>query len=176
MNVKFNDLNAQWLDIKEHAQPRIDGLFEQCSFILGPDVAEFENNFARYIGSRYAIGVSNGTDALKLSFECLNLAQNSGIIIQGNTYVATALAARYACPNAEIILCEVDDNFQTDTNKLKSILEDRRTDWVDCVICPVHMYGSANNMTHKNRIGRNYRTTELTAMQNRAPVSHCTSP
>jgi dTDP-4-amino-4,6-dideoxygalactose transaminase len=127
--------------------------------VLGPDVGEFEDNFATYTGSRYAVGVSNGTDALKLCFECLELSPNTGIIIQGNTYVATALAARYACPNAEIILCEVDDNFQTDTNKLKSILDDRRIDWVDCVICPVHMYGSTNDMTQIEKLSREHNST-----------------
>ena len=66
MKVKFNDLNAQWQVIKEESTKGIDRLFERSNFILGEEVSQFEDSFAKYVGCKYAVGVSNGTDALKL--------------------------------------------------------------------------------------------------------------
>ena len=73
MKVLFNNLGKQWDVIKEDAKPRLDLLFEQSNFIGGAPVGQFEENFAKYIGTKYAIGISNGTDALKIALEALNV-------------------------------------------------------------------------------------------------------
>ena len=105
MKILFNDVSKQWDDIKDEIMPKLNNLFERSDFIDGKAVAEFEENFASYIGTKHAIGVSNGTDALKISLAALNLESPCGIIIPANTFIATALAATYLPNfNYELIL------------------------------------------------------------------------
>jgi dTDP-4-amino-4,6-dideoxygalactose transaminase len=152
--ILFNDLGKQWEVIKDDALPRIDNLFNSSSYINGPDVNTFENNFAQYIGTDYAVGVSNGTDALKLCVEALNLEGKVGIIVPANTFIATLLGAEMALPNAEFILTDCDEYYQMDMNTLEDILSKRRGDWDECVIMPVHLYGSACDIEKIMKLSR----------------------
>lgn len=142
MKVLFNNLGKQWEVIKEDVKPRLDLLFKQSNFINGVPVAEFEENFARYIGTKYAIGISNGTDALKIALEALNVESPCGVIIPANTFVATILAITYLCElKADIQLIDCDEYFQIDTNLLEKCLKEKRKKWKSCVIIPVHLFG-----------------------------------
>ena len=68
--MKFNDLSLQWKTIENDALPGILSVLNTGNFILGSSVGEFETEFAKWNGNSYAIGVANGTDALKnLSFK-----------------------------------------------------------------------------------------------------------
>jgi len=154
--IRFNDLNKQWNYIKESANKRLENLFVTSSYILGPDVKIFEENFAKFIGTKYAIGVSNGTDALKLCYESLELQGKVGIIIQANTYVATAMAAKYSYPNADIIFCDVDEYYEMDCKALEQILKENRNNWDDCIITPVHMFGMACDIDSLSKIAKKY--------------------
>ena len=71
MKIAFNNLNAQWQIIKDKVMPQIEQLFERSNFILGDAVGEFEDMFKSYSECEYAVGVSNGTDALKLATQAL---------------------------------------------------------------------------------------------------------
>ena len=119
--IKFNDLGMQWELVKTDVMERMDSLFESSAYINGPDVRTFESNFANYIGTKYAVGVSNGTDALKLCVEALNLSGSVGIIIPANTFIATILGAEMSLPNAEYILVDCDEYYQIDTKKLSNV-------------------------------------------------------
>lgn len=154
--IKFNDLGKQWECIKESAQVRLDNLFNTSAYILGPDVKKFEENFAKYIGAKYAVGVSNGTDALRLCYESLGLNGRLGIVIQANTYVATAMAAKYTYPNADIIFCDVDEYYEMDMSILENILKENRSKWDNCIITPVHMFGMTCNIESISNIAKKY--------------------
>ena len=95
MDIKFNDLSKQWDEIKAEVQPKLDNLFKKSDFIGGKAIDEFEGHFADYIETKYAIGVSNGTDGLKISLASLELKSPCGVIIPANTFIATALAITY---------------------------------------------------------------------------------
>ena len=139
--VLFNDLKKQWDVIKDNALGRISNLFDSSSFINGGDVSIFENNFAHYIGSKYAAGVSNGTDAIKLCVQAIDPKGKVGIIIPANTFIATLLGAEMACPNAEFVLIDCNKYYQMDLNILEDVLKNRRHEWDECIILPVHLYG-----------------------------------
>ena len=142
MKVLFNNLGKQWDVIKEDAKPRLDSLFKQSNYINGAPVGEFEENFARYIGTKYAVGISNGTDALKVALEALNVDSPCGVIIPANTFVATILAITYLCKlKVDIQLIDCDEYFQIDTNLLEKCLKENRNKWNSCVIIPVHLFG-----------------------------------
>lgn len=96
MHVKFVDLQKQYVRYKSQIDARISRVLSTSNFIHGPDVAEFETNFAKYIGTKHCIGVANGTDALEIAVKsCINHDNSSPpeIIVQGNTYIASCLAA-----------------------------------------------------------------------------------
>ena len=156
MKIQFNNLSKQWDTIKQEALPRLEGLFERSDFIGGNDVKVFEKNFAKYIGTRYAVGVSNGTDAIKLALMSLDLDSGHvkyagsrskiGIIVPSHTFIATLLAAEQAYPNADFIFIDCDKYFQMDINLLQATVVRERHKWEHCVILPVHLYGHCVDM------------------------------
>lgn len=147
MIIKFNDLSKQWDLIKEEVSPRLEELFKKSDFIGGKAIEEFENNFSKYCKTKYAVGVSNGTDALKISLAALDLESPCGVIIPANTFIATALAITYLSNiKYEIILIDCDQYYQIDVDLLESYLKKNRKNWKSCVIIPVHLYGHPADM------------------------------
>ncbi|MFX1385412.1 MAG: DegT/DnrJ/EryC1/StrS family aminotransferase [Promethearchaeota archaeon] len=143
----FNNLSKQWDAIKEDAMPRLEALFKKSDFIGGKAIEEFENNFAQYCKTKYALGVSNGTDALKLSLAAFEIESPCGVIIPANTFIATALAVTYLSDiNYDLILIDCDEYYQIDVELLDGYLKKNRKKWKSCVIIPVHLYGHPSNM------------------------------
>ena len=147
MKVNFNDLNAQWQVIKEPAMAGLEKLFERSNFILGEEVSQFETQFAEYVGSKYAVGVSNGTDALKLSAQAFDLQGKTCFVMPALTYVATLGGVEQAYPNADYNLIDCDDYFQIDCDLLSEYVRENRSLYDNMIIVPVHLYGYACNMT-----------------------------
>ena len=79
--MQFNDLGKQWETIREVVLEKIDKLGYQGSYINGPAVLEFESEFSQHYNSKYAVGVSNGTDGLKLALQMFDLTNNDLVII-----------------------------------------------------------------------------------------------
>jgi len=148
MNVRFNDLGAQWKLIKENCNKEFDKLFEKSNFILGEPVQDFEKLFADYIGTKFAIGVSNGTSALKLAALSLDVdEENTCFVIPALTYIATLGGIEQAYPHSTYKLIDCDDYFQMDVDILESFVAQNRQKYKDMVIVPVHLYGYACDMT-----------------------------
>ena len=102
------------------------------------------------MGTKYAVGVSSGTDALKLATAALNLEGNVGIIIPANTFIATILGIEQGLSsevNAEFSLIDCDDYYQIDISLLEEELRKNRSKWDDCLLVPVHLYGHSADMS-----------------------------
>jgi dTDP-4-amino-4,6-dideoxygalactose transaminase len=93
--IPFVDLRAQYSQIKPEIDAAIAGVLESCQFILGDEVAAFEEEFAKYCGVRYAIAVNSGTSALHLSIIAANIGPEDEVITVPFTFVATIAAIRY---------------------------------------------------------------------------------
>tara|TARA_R110000824_G_scaffold294113_1_gene482418 strand:- start:10866 stop:11987 length:1122 start_codon:yes stop_codon:yes gene_type:complete len=161
MNIHFNDLGAQWGVIKEECIKNLDSLFERSDFILGGKVKEFEDSFAVYSNSTYAVGVSNGTDALKLAAQSLYLEGRICFIIPANTFVATLSGVEQAYPNATFKLIDCDEYHQLDMNLLGDFLITERQYYDEIVIVPVHLYGYCCNMDKLKYFEEKYNCTIL---------------
>jgi dTDP-4-amino-4,6-dideoxygalactose transaminase len=155
MKVLFNNLNAQWNVIKEECLQGIESLFEKSNFILGKEVEDFENTFSDYIGTKYAVGVSNGTDALKLAARALNLKRYymdgkelraTCFILPANTFIATLMGIEEAYPDAHFELIDCDEHYQIDAEKLQSFIRMEKEKFGNIIIVPVHLYGYTCNM------------------------------
>lgn len=157
MKVMFNNLSYQWDLIRDDVNPRFEALFKKSDFIGGQAIDEFEKNFANYCNTQFAVGVSNGTDALKLCLAAFNLKSKCGIIIPANTFIATALAITYLNDiKYEIILIDCDEYYQIDADILESYLKKNRKKWNSCVIIPVHLYGHPADMKRILEIAEYY--------------------
>jgi dTDP-4-amino-4,6-dideoxygalactose transaminase len=92
MKIKFFNLYKQ--DKKDH--PKIIKIIKKNikkgDYILGNEVNKFEKNFSKFVGSKYAIGCANGTDALTIALKCLQLKSNSEVIVPAMTYCSTVFS------------------------------------------------------------------------------------
>lgn len=88
--IKFMDLNNQFREIESELIPELHKAIESSSFIGGEHISLFENEFARYIGAKFCQGVANGTDALEIIIEALDLPKGSEILVPCNSFFASA--------------------------------------------------------------------------------------
>ena len=94
--IPFNDLQAQHRRIKQAVDARMAKVFAHGRFILGPEVAELEAALARYSGVAHCVGVSNGTDALRMPLMAKEIGAGDAVFIPAFTYTATAEVAAVA--------------------------------------------------------------------------------
>ena len=109
-------------------------------FILGKHVINFENSFSKYIGTKYAVGVGNGTDALYLCLKYLNLKKNDEVITVSNSYLSTVSTIHLA--GAKAVLVDVNyEDYNIDIKEIeKNITKNTK------VILPVHLCGTPAKM------------------------------
>ncbi len=130
----FTYLRA-WNKHADEIRAAIDRVLNSGTLILGPEVAEFENEFAQFVASRFAIGVSSGTDALIVALRALKVTSGDEVITVANGPVPTIAAIRAVGAVPKFI--DVDRNsLQIDPGRLIGAMTDRTR----CII-PIHLYG-----------------------------------
>jgi dTDP-4-amino-4,6-dideoxygalactose transaminase len=134
VNVPFVDLKAQYAQIKPEVRAAMDDVLDRTSFILGPQVAQFEEAYARFNGTRFCIGVESGTAALDVALRALGIGVGDEVIVPANTYIASAIAVS-AC-GATPVLVDMDDAYLIDTSAIERAITPRTK-----AIMPVHLYG-----------------------------------
>jgi len=138
--IKFLDLSKQYNDIKEEIDEAIKNVISETAFIGGKYVSKFEEEFANYQDSKYCIGVGNGTDALEIAIESLNLPKGSEIIVPANSFIASSEAITRS--GHKVVFCDCDDNNYTiSMPSIKSKLTPNTK-----AIMAVHLYGHPCDM------------------------------
>src|SRR5688572_23401073 len=146
--VKMLDLQEQYFSIRGDVRRVLDELCDAQDFILGPRVEVFEQNLAKYCGTKHAIGVSSGTDALLCSLMALDVGPGDEIICPAFTFFATA--GSIARAGAKPIFADIDPHtFNIDPADLKRKLTARTK-----VIMPVHLFGQLADMDAVNDVAR----------------------
>jgi dTDP-4-amino-4,6-dideoxygalactose transaminase len=148
--IPLVDLRAQYRQLKPEIDTAIAKVLEECTFILGPAVDEFEKRFANYVGVRHAVGVSSGLDALRLALTALNVGPGDEVLVPANTFVATALAV--TAVGARPLLVDCDARTYTID---PSLLEESITPRTRAII-PVHFAGQAADMQPILRLAQRY--------------------
>ena len=134
--VKFLDIYNQDKSLHKLIISDIKKSFRKSDFINGKAVSEFEKNFAKFCKAKYAIGCSNGTDALTVSLKSFNFPKNSEVIIPAMTYCSTAFSIINA--GLKPVLVDLKKNTSTiDIHLLKKKISKKTK-----AIMPVHLYGS----------------------------------
>ncbi|UZN08516.1 DegT/DnrJ/EryC1/StrS family aminotransferase [Leptospira santarosai] len=118
-------------------------------FTLGKPLVEFENQFSKLIGTKYAIGVNSGTDAIKLSLKALGVGFGDEVITTANTFVATvgAIAELGAVP----VFVDCDDTFCMNVDLLEKAITQKTK-----AIVPVHFTGYMTDMRKLVPIAKKY--------------------
>ena len=116
-------------------------------FVMGESVAKFEEEFARYIGTKYAISVNSGNSALQLSLLSLNIAEESKVITSTNSFIASANCILMT--GSKPILCDI--NYDDGNMDIKSTNEKP-----DAII-PVHIYGNPCDLESIKNVSETYK-------------------
>ena len=140
MSVPFVDLKAQYAALKPEIDQAIQGVLDRCDFVLGKDVAAFEQEFAQYCEVAHAIGLSTGTDALRLALLAAGVGPGDEVITAANTFIAATEAISQV--GAAFRLVDVDARtFNMDARCLDEAITPRTR-----AILPVHLYGQPADM------------------------------
>lgn len=138
--VPFLDLSEQYRVLKPEIDNELAKIFAQTSFVLGPAVEKFENEFAAYCGVEHCVAVHNGTVALHLALLAVGIKPGDEVITAANTFIATAEAISFC--GAVPRLVDVDKHTgNIDVKLVESAINERTR-----AIIPVHLYGQPADM------------------------------
>ena len=147
MNVRYSYLRQQFSNC-DNLWKQLKIFVKTGDFTLGKPLKKFEKSFANLIGSKYAIGVNSGTDAIKLSLKCLNIKANDEVITTANTFVATVGAITEL--GAKPVFVDCDDTFCMNVNQLEKKSQKTKA------IVPVHFTGYMTDMSKLLKISKKY--------------------
>jgi dTDP-4-amino-4,6-dideoxygalactose transaminase len=140
MPIPFVDLKQQYLSIKDEVLSAVSNLFESTQFVLGKEVAAFEEEFAAYCGVRYGIGVNTGTSALHLALLAAGVGPGDEVITVPFTFVATTAAIGYT--GARPVFVDINPvTYSMNVEQIEAAITPRTK-----AILPVHLYGHAADM------------------------------
>ena len=94
--IPFASFEGMHAPLRQEMLDAFARMYDKGWFIQGQECQAFEEEFAAYCGTRYAVGVASGLDALTLALKALGVGEGDEVIIPGNTFIATALAVTYA--------------------------------------------------------------------------------
>ncbi len=138
--IPFLDLKAQYQSIKDEVDRAVLGVLESAAFVLGPEVAKFEEAFARYHSASHAVATSTGTSALHLSLLAAGIGPGDEVITVPFTFVATVAAIRYT--GATPVFVDIHPASMTmDPAAVEAAITPRTK-----AIVPVHLYGQPADM------------------------------
>jgi len=140
MKVPFFDLVPQFASLQHEIRSALEEVFKTQQFIMGPQVEALEKTIAQYCGSRYAIGVASGSDALLLSLIACGVGAGDEVLLPPFTFFATAGAVSRV--GATPVLVDIDpDTYNIDPEKIEREITSQTR-----VILPVHLYGQCADM------------------------------
>jgi len=150
MEVPFLDLKAQLPQIREEIEERFSRIIDNTAFVCGREVKEFEETFARLHETKYAVGLSSGTDGNHLAFLSCEIGQGDEVILPANTFIATAEGVSHS--GAIPVFVDVDEKtFNIDVNKIEERITSRTK-----AINPVHLFGQPADLKPIREIAEKY--------------------
>lgn len=148
--VQFSNPKAQYLSYKADIDRAISETLESGWYILGQQSKFFENEFAAYIGTDFAIGVGSGTEALHVALKACDVGQGHEVITVSHTAVATVSAIELC--GATPVLADVEsDYFTIDPSKIEKLITTKTK-----AIIAVHLYGQPANLDAITTIAKKY--------------------
>ena len=148
--MDFIDLKSQYAALRDNINARIQKVLDHGQYILGPEVAELEENLAAFVGAKHCITCANGTDALQIAQMALGVAHGDEVITPGFTYIATAETV--ALLGAKPVYVDIDPRtYNLDPALLEAAITPRTK-----AIIPVSLYGQCADFDTINAIAAKY--------------------
>lgn len=148
MKVRYSYLPQQFANADD-LWAELRAFVATGDFTLGKDLTEFENRFAKLIGTKHAIGVGSGTDAIKLSLKALGVGHGDEVITAANTFIATVGAINEI--GARPVLVDCDDTFCMNVSQVEAAITAETK-----AIVPVHFTGYMTDMNALMPIARKH--------------------
>jgi dTDP-4-amino-4,6-dideoxygalactose transaminase len=134
-NVPYIDLAAQLRPIRDEIDAAIRRAIDHCTFCLGPDVAQFERDFAAFCGAKHCVAMNSGTSALHIAMRLLDIGPGDEVITTPFTFAATSWCISYV--GARPVYVDIDEaTFNLDPRLIEKAITPRTR-----AILPVHLYG-----------------------------------
>lgn len=149
-SIKFLDLGAQYRSVQSEVEPAVLKVLSSTAYVLGPEVAAFEREFAKAHEVEHAIAVNSGTSALHLALLAAGVGASDEVITASMTFVATAAAIAYV--GATPVFVDIDKESLTID---PSLIEEKITPRTKAIL-PVHLHGQAADMEAINRIAEKH--------------------
>ncbi len=139
MKVASNILDRQYLKYADEYNKKLIEVMQKGYYVLGPEVENFEKEFASFCGSKHCVGLASGLDALWLTFRILGIGEGDEVLVQSNTYIATVMGI--TINNATPVFVEPDVYFNMDPDKIEEKITQKTK-----AILVTHLYGQASRM------------------------------
>jgi dTDP-4-amino-4,6-dideoxygalactose transaminase len=148
--IPYNDIPRQHAPIKAELLEAIGRVIDHGIFILGPEVAKFEEEFARLCGVKYAVGVNSGTDALVFALRALGIGPGDEVITVPNSFIASTTCIRMA--GAKPVFVDAGADYNIDPRLIEAAITPRTK-----AILPVHLTGRPADMDAVMEIATRHR-------------------
>jgi len=150
MMISLVDLKAQYNSIKTEIDNAIQGVLDSTSFIMGEELERFEEEFALFCNTKYAIGVANGSDALILALRACSITKGDEVITVPNTFIATTEAITHI--GGKIAFIDINPKTYTiDVSKIEEKISNKTR-----AIIPVHLYGQPADLDPIIELAKKY--------------------
>lgn len=148
--IEFSKFNKMHEEIKKELKDAVDNVIESNYFIQGKNLAAFEENYAKYCGVKYCIGVGNGLDGITLSLKAIGVEAGDEVIIPSHTFIATALAVSNIGATPVFVEPNTKD-YTIDYTKIEEKITNRTK-----AIIVVHLYGQCADMDNIMQIAKKH--------------------
>lgn len=139
MKIMPNRMDRGFFKFQEEFEHKAVEVLRSGWYVLGKEVASFEEEFAAYTGAKYCVGLASGLDALWIALRLLNIGKGAEVIVQGNTYIASVMGV--TINGATPVFVEPDECFGMNPDEI----EDKITDKTKAILV-THLYGMASRM------------------------------
>lgn len=148
--VPFLNFEYMHQQIREEMQTTFQRVYDSNWYIQGQELDRFEKEYAQLNQTKFAVGVSNGLDALVLALRSLNIGLGDEVIVPSNTYIATALAVSHVGATPIFVEPRIETYNINPELIVKAITKKTKA------IMPVHLYGQACEMSEIMTIAKEY--------------------
>lgn len=149
MEINFAEMSRQFNKYQEEYEEATLRVLRSGWYILGSELDKFEKKYADFMGAKHCIGVGNGLDALRLALSGLGVGEGDEVIVQTNTFIATALAITQN--GATPVFVDVDKYFGICPEAIEVAITEKTK-----VIMVVHLYGQSCDMDSIMHIAQKY--------------------
>src|SRR5690554_1236891 len=166
MKIPFLDLVTPHVELKDELLSVCSKAFDTAGFIGGSMVSDFENEFAKFCGTKHCIALNSGTDALRFAYMAAGIKLGDLVLTVPNTFIATTESISQT--GASPVFIDIDEKtYNIDTQKLRNYLEtecefkygkvtDKKRNRPVTAIIPVHLYGQSADMDTVEQIAKEF--------------------